>query len=112
MRVLVLVGQENERDPMKRLLKLAGITDFLFACCFESCDSKPSIKDIRVARHLFKSAIEIYRPDKIVAVGETAARMALDTSAVNINKLRGRDFEYVKETRKPGKKASNHMEVL
>lgn len=106
MRILVVVAQESEVAPMKRLLARAGVQadvwDVLTVFYEQNPDAKPPMKYIREVKLKFDSYVKGY--DVLVAAGETAARLVLDTSTVNINKLRGRDFEYAYGVKTPGKK--------
>lgn len=103
VKLLLLVGQNSEAPSMRRLLASAGVKAEVF-CAFPSIDHKPSMKKIRECK-IWLDGAEAAGYTHILAAGETAARLALDTSSVNINKLRGRDFEYVTGIRKTGKKA-------
>ncbi len=109
MKLLVVVAEGREVEPMKRLLAQAGIKDYLISRCCWKLDGKPSMKEIRALKpaldEVVSSRYDGCEFDYIIAAGETAARMVLDTSTVNINKLRGRDFEYAYGVKKAGKKA-------
>ena len=114
MRVLVLVAQESEVAPMKRLLAKAGmqadVWDVLTFFFKQHPDEKPPMKYLREVKLELDNAVKEYEYDTIIAAGETAARLVLDTSTVNINKLRGRDFEYAYGVKTPGKKKACESE--
>jgi hypothetical protein len=59
------------------------------------------MKDLRKLKDQLDKEVVGY--DYVFAVGQTAARLALDTSNININKMRGRDFEYKTGVAKRGK---------
>lgn len=106
MNILVVVAEQSEVMPMKRLLARAGIHDADIAHFTRKLEAKPSMKDLREVKvNAFDFTVKEKPYDYIVAAGETAARLVLDTSAANITKLRGRDFEYVYGVKKPGKKS-------
>jgi len=114
MRLLVVVAEVAELAPMKNLLVRAGIKDYKLCFLFDNIDCKPSMKELRQVKehrfdHIAKDGF-----DYILAAGETAARLVLDTSSVNINKMRGRDYEFklgVKDIKKKTKSDDiDHMQ--
>src|SRR5690349_20486824 len=111
MKLLGVVADSTKVAPMKRLLAQAGVQGSIWMVNGEGFDSKPSIKQLRQLMPVLDSDLERFGPfDYIMAAGETAARLVLDTSAVNINKLRGRDFDYaygVRTTKAKDKKADS-----
>jgi len=80
---------------MKRLLAQAQVEAQVTYLLKKPATSKPSIKELRTIKPLFDAMLERDSFDYVIAAGETAARLVLDTSSVNISKLRGRDIEYV-----------------
>jgi predicted transcriptional regulator len=95
MKVLVVTESLRDEKPMFDLLRKAGIKESCVTHILEEVPkSKPSMKSLRE----FKPTLDGYTSkedfDYIIASGETAARLVLDKSVVNINKIRGRDFEY------------------
>jgi uracil-DNA glycosylase len=93
--------------PMKRLLAKAGLQADVWALYKQNLEHKPSMKELREIKLDFDKRLELVMPyDYVIAAGETASRLVLDTSSVNINKLRGRDFEYAYGTKSP-KNAKN-----
>jgi len=106
MKLLVVVADVSEVALMKRLLAQAGMRDAtVWMVNGKGFASKPSMKQLRELKIVFDAYIRAHTPfDYVMACGETAARLVLDTSSVNINKLRGRDFEYAYGVKKPGKK--------
>lgn len=105
MKLLVVVADQSELQPMKRLLAKAGIQGYgIYLVNGEGFKSKPSMKQLRELKPILDQHLEVHHFDKIIAVGETAARLVLDTPVASINKLRGRDFEYTYGVKTPGKK--------
>lgn len=98
MNILVVVGNESEVQPMKRLLKAAGVQAQVYGA-FEKLEGKPTMKEIRAVKPQLDVYNNVNEYDYIVAAGETAARLVLDKATVNIARLRGRDFEYVTGTK-------------
>jgi len=99
VKVLVVVAQESERASMQRLLKRAGLQGDVFVI-EKKFTSKPAMKKLREYKPVLdKHVLGGYdatasQYDYVIAAGETASRLVLDTSSVNITKLRGREFEY------------------
>ena len=113
MKLLVVVADSKEVAPMKRLLAKSGLIfeGVVWTIQAEGFEGKPAMKVLRALKVELDEQIKQYGPfDVILAPGETAARLVLDTSSVNINKLRGRDFEYAYGVKKPGKKAGKAVE--
>jgi len=111
MKILVVVASEEERVPMMNLLARAGIKDYRLTHLFiNEIESKPSMKVLRqVKEQEFDHITAGF--DYILAAGETAARLVLDTSSVNINKMRGRDYEFkfgVKDVKKKSKEQNTN----
>ena len=105
MKLLVVIADQSELQPMKRLLAKAGIQGYgIYLVNGEGFKSKPSMKQLRELKLVLDRHLEVHHFDRIIAVGETAARMVLDTATASINKLRGRDFEYAYGVKTPGKK--------
>ena len=107
MKILVVVADSSEVATMKRLLAQAGMQGDVLAYATEKLVCKPSMKQVRSAKLWLDQNIEAGNYDVIIAAGETAARWVLDTSSVNINKLRGRDFEYQMGVKTPKKKVKD-----
>src|SRR5690349_24783784 len=111
--LLVVVAEEKEVGPMKRLLdkEVYDYDNLVWVVSGKGFEGKPSMKVLRALKVELDHRIEKHGPfDCILAAGETAARLVLDTSSANINKLRGRDFEYEYGVKKPGKKTSKAVE--
>ena len=118
MKVLVVVAQESERASMQRLLKRAGLQGDVFVI-EKKFTSKPAMKKLREYKPVLdKHVLGGYdatasQYDYVIAAGETASRLVLDTSSVNITRLRGREFEYaygVKDKQKRSSKDSTSDE--
>ena len=107
MKLLVVVADKTELAPMKRLLAQAGVQAAIWMVHGEGFESKPSMKQIRELKPVLDGYLKQYQFTHIFAAGETASRLVLDTSAVNINKLRGRSFEYNFGTKEKASKAKN-----
>jgi hypothetical protein len=104
MRVLVVVAQHAEISPIKRLLASAGYNGASVYAIFDEAEDKPKMVELRKRKLAgFDEYVRAGEYDYIIAAGETAARLVLDTSTVNINKLRGRDFDYAYGVRDPKK---------
>jgi hypothetical protein len=103
MKVLVIVESLRDEKPMFDLLRKAGIK---YACVTHILEevpkSKPSMKSLRE----FKPTVDNYAKDfdYVIASGDTAARIVLDTSIVNLNRMRGRNYEYKMGVKQVGKK--------
>ena len=111
MRLLVVVAEESELAPMRNLLARADIKDYELAYLFNEIESKPSMKFLRKVKEQEFDYIAGAGFDYIFAAGETAARLVLDTSSVNINKMRGRDYEFkfgVKDIKKKSKEQNTN----
>jgi len=112
MKILVVVASEEERVPMMNLLARAGIKDYRLTHLFiNEIESKPSMKFLRKVKEQEFDYIAGAGFDYIFAAGETAARLVLDTSSVNINKMRGRDYEFkfgVKDIKKKSKEQNTN----
>ncbi len=93
MRVLVVVESVADVDPMRVLLGKANIEASVFPVTSIRPAHKPTIKWLREQRQSY-GFMGGHTYDYIIASGETAARFVLNTSIVNLNRLRGRDFEY------------------
>ena len=103
MRLLVVVTDQSELQPMKRLLAKAGMQAEVWLVNGEGFESKPSMKELRELKVWLDRYLATHSFDTIIAAGETAARLVLDKSTASITKLRGRDFDYaygVKEAKK------------
>ena len=108
MKLLVVVADSKEVAPMKRLLAKAGLQgDIVRVFTGDVPEGKPAMKTLRAMKESLDRCVEECKYDYIIAAGETAARWVLDTSSVNINKLRGRDFEYAYGVKQVGKKGKN-----
>ena len=107
MKVLAVVADKREYEVIRRLLAQAGYRDSqVWLVNGEGFKSKPSMKQLRELKPVLDKYVDEFGPfDYIIAAGETASRLVLDESNVNINKLRGRDFEYAYGVKTPGKKA-------
>lgn len=94
MNVLVIVESQIDISPMKLLLRKAGIEGTVTPVFEHKPTHKPTIKELRGLRskRVWDQVEKLY--DYVIASGETAARFILNTSIVNINKLRGRNFEF------------------
>jgi len=112
MKLLVVVADSTEVEPMRRLLAKAGIRDYQLAQCCHKVEGKPTMKEIRMLKPPMDDTVKTGDYDYIMAAGETAARLVLDTSAVNISRLRGRDFEYVEGVKHAGKKAKTVLQEV
>jgi uracil-DNA glycosylase len=92
MKVLVKVECVEDIKLMERLLCAAGINGKVSAIFDNRPKSKPPMKELRKLKYHTDEQSRDY--DYIIASGETAARLVLDKSVVNISRVRGRDFEY------------------
>jgi len=109
--VLVVVAEEKEKPHMQRLLKRAGLQGDVVNV-LTKVTKKPSMKDLRALKLAFDATVSPY--DYVIAAGEAASRLVLDTSSVNITKLRGREMEYaygVKEKTKAKSKDSGGSDL-
>jgi hypothetical protein len=108
--VLVVVAEEKEKPLMQRLLKRAGLQGDVFVI-EKKFTSKPAMKKLREYKPVLdKHVLGGYDATAsqyayVIAAGETASRLVLDTSSVNITKLRGREFDYAFGTKALNKKA-------
>jgi hypothetical protein len=111
MKVLILVATEAEAHAMSQLARKAGLDDYAATELYQQADTKPTMKQLREKKLLLDHFLEKEPFDYVITAGETAARMALDMPVVNINKLRGRDFEYKSGTRITNKKKEKKNEA-
>ena len=107
MNLLVVVADKTQVPVMQRILSKAGVQADVAHVYQERQRYKPPMKELRQFKPELDKRIRDMGYDFVLAAGETAARLVLDTSAVNINKLRGRDFEYSEGVKKPGKKKAD-----
>jgi len=112
MNILIVVASTEEEASMRRLITRATMPgyQFMLFSLYPALASKPTMKALRELKPKLDEVIKQHKFDYIIAAGETAARLALDTSAVNISKLRGRDFEYEFGIKKPSKKKAELAE--
>jgi uracil-DNA glycosylase len=97
---------------MQRLLKRAGLQGDVVNV-LTKVTKKPSMKDLRALKPTLDAHVRNHTYDYVIAAGETASRLVLDTSSVNITRLRGREFEYaygVKDKQKRSSKDSTSDE--
>lgn len=106
MKLLAVVANSAEVPAMRRLLVQAGYqNNSVWVVNDVGFEGKPSMKQLRELKLVLDKCLEEFGPfDYIVAAGDTAARLVLDTANVNINKLRGRDFKYTCGVKALGKK--------
>ena len=105
MKLLVVIADKSELDTAKRLLAKAGVQAQVWLVNSDGFKSKPSMKQLRELKPILEEKIKQHGDfDYVIALGETASRLVLDTSSVSINRLRGRDFDYAYGVKTPGKK--------